>query len=98
MRKDLYAAGDNGWNFEYPAPDRHIPLGEPRIYNAFADQLLIISYGNGIPMSLQAAQWLDQELGIRCRIMDLRWLLPLNEQEIVQQARQFDFENFPKTR
>jgi 2-oxoisovalerate dehydrogenase E1 component len=88
MRKDLHEAGDNGWNFEYPAPERHIPLGEPRIYNAFAVQLLIISYGNGIPMSLQAARRLEQELGTHCRIMDLRWLLPLNEAEIVQQASQ----------
>jgi 2-oxoisovalerate dehydrogenase E1 component len=88
MRKDLHQPGDNAWSFEYPSPERHIPLGEPGLYNAFADHLLIITYGNGVPMSLQAARRLEQELGTDCRILDLRWLLPLNEQAIVQHAAQ----------
>ncbi|MGH8363593.1 MAG: thiamine pyrophosphate-dependent enzyme, partial [Gammaproteobacteria bacterium] len=33
MTKDLYEPKDNGWLFDYPAPERAVPLGEGRIYN-----------------------------------------------------------------
>jgi 2-oxoisovalerate dehydrogenase E1 component len=88
MTKDLHEVGDNEWTFAYPQPDQFLPLGESRIYHAFADELLIISYGNGIPMSLQVSRRLEKELGVKCRIMDLRWLLPLNEKQILEQASQ----------
>lgn len=86
MTKDLYAAKDGGWQFEYPAPDRAIPLGEGRLYNPTAKDLLIISYGNGVPMSLRAAQQIEQETGKQVRILDLRWLKPLNVELIAKHA------------
>jgi len=88
MTKDLHQAGDQQWLFKYPDPDQALKFGEPRIYQPFADAMLIISYGNGIPMSLQVAKRLEQELGIQARVMDLRWLLPLNETAIIEQASQ----------
>jgi 2-oxoisovalerate dehydrogenase E1 component len=39
--------------------------------------LLIVSYANGLRLSLQAARRLRDEHGIRTRIIDLRWLNPL---------------------
>jgi 2-oxoisovalerate dehydrogenase E1 component len=86
MTKDLYAAGDNGWAFAYPTPDQAMALGSPRIYEQDAADLLIITYGNGVPMSLRAAKTVSEKTGLRTRVMDLRWLLPLNEMEIVRQA------------
>ena len=88
MTRDLHAVGDGEWLFAYPEQGKFLPLGEPRLYEPFADQLLIITYGNGVPMSLRAARRLQQETGHRVRVMDLRWLAPLNEEAILEQARQ----------
>jgi 2-oxoisovalerate dehydrogenase E1 component len=86
MTKDLYAEKDGQWNFEYPAPDRAIPLGEGRIYNSDAKDLLIITYGNGVPMSLRVAKQLEEETGKKIRVLDLRWLKPLNRDFIAKHA------------
>lgn len=86
MTKDLYEVGDGHWQFPYPAPDQAMGWLEPRIYDETADDLLIISYGNGVPMSLRAARSLADRHGIRSRVMDLRWLLPLNEAAIREHA------------
>ncbi len=86
MTKDLYIAGDGLWQFSYPAPDQAMPWLEPRIYDPDASDLLIISYGNGIPMSLRTARILSERHQVSVRVMDLRWLLPLNESAICQHA------------
>ncbi len=39
--------------------------------------LLIVSYANGLRLSLQAQRRLAAEHGIRARVLDLRWLNPL---------------------
>jgi 2-oxoisovalerate dehydrogenase E1 component len=38
---------------------------------------LIVSYANGLRLSLRAARRLKEELGIDARVLDLRWLNPL---------------------
>ena len=63
MTKDLYEPKGNGWLFDYPAPERAVPLGEGRIYNQNAKDLLIITLGNGVPMSLRVAKKLEAETG-----------------------------------
>jgi 2-oxoisovalerate dehydrogenase E1 component len=87
MTKDLYEAGDGGWLFPYPAPDQVLGLGEPRVYDETATDLLIISYGNGVPMALRAAKQLIERRGARVRVVDLRWLQPLNAAAIVDHAQ-----------
>ena len=86
MTKDLYEDKDGQWLFEYPAPNEAIPLGEGRIYNEKAKDLLIITYGNGVPMSLRVAKQLEEETGKKARILDLRWLKPLNRDFIAKHA------------
>jgi 2-oxoisovalerate dehydrogenase E1 component len=79
MQKDLHEADDDGWQFDYPAPGESVPLGEPRIYptaHPDDDQLTIISFANGLFMSLKAQRRLAT-LGIAARVLDLRWLAPL---------------------
>ncbi|MGH8283719.1 MAG: thiamine pyrophosphate-dependent enzyme [Gammaproteobacteria bacterium] len=88
MTKDLYEPKDHGWVFEYPEPDRAIPLGEGRVYNPNAKDLLIVSFGNGVPMSLRVAKKLEQETGKKARVLDLRWLKPLNRELIGRHARE----------
>ncbi|MDE2108704.1 MAG: MFS transporter, partial [Gammaproteobacteria bacterium] len=88
MTKDLYEPKDNGWLFEYPAPDRAVPRGEGRIYNLDAKDLLIVTFGNGVPMSLRAAKKLEAETGKKIRVLDLRWLKPLNVELIGKHAKE----------
>jgi 2-oxoisovalerate dehydrogenase E1 component len=87
MTKDLYEAGDGQWLTAYPAPDQAMPLGEGRVYgDAAADDLVIFTYGNGVPMSLRAAREIENKFGWKVRTVDLRWLVPLNEAFIAEQA------------
>lgn len=87
MTKDLYEAGDGQWLTTYPAPDQAMVLGEGRIYDEKADDLVIFTYGNGVPMSLRAAREIGKKHGWKVRVVDLRWLVPLNEGFIAEQAK-----------
>jgi 2-oxoisovalerate dehydrogenase E1 component len=86
MTKDLYEAGDGQWLTSFPSPGEAMPVGEGRVYGA-GDDLVIVSYGNGVPMSLRAARRIEQAHGWKVRVVDLRWLVPLNDAYIVEQAR-----------
>ncbi len=85
MAKDLYEPGDGGWLTEYPAPDQAMPLGEGRVYGD-GDDLVVFTFGNGVPMSLRAARAIERKHGWKTRVVDLRWLVPLNEAFIREQA------------
>jgi len=86
MTKDLYEAGDGQWLTEYPAPDQALALGEERIYNPDATDCVIFSFGNGMPMSLRAARAIEAKYGWKVRVVDLRWLVPLNHAAIAKHA------------
>jgi 2-oxoisovalerate dehydrogenase E1 component len=90
MAKDLYEAGDGQWLTSYPAPGEAMGLGEGRVYppesGGEGSDLVIFSYGNGVPMSLRAARRIEQKHGWKTRVVDLRWLVPLNEAFIREQA------------
>ena len=47
---------------------------------------MIFTFGNGVPMSLRAAREIEKEKGWKTRIVDLRWLLPLNDAAISRHA------------
>ena len=87
MTKDLHEAGDGQWLFPYPPQDDAMPLGEGRVYGEDADDLVIFTYGNGVPMSLRAARTIEGRHGWKVRVVDLRWLVPLNEDFIAAQAK-----------
>jgi 2-oxoisovalerate dehydrogenase E1 component len=87
MTKDLHEAGDGQWQFAYPAPGEAMPLGEGRVYNDGADDLVVFTFGNGVPMSLRAARRIEAERGWKVRVVDLRWLVPLNDAFIAAQAK-----------
>ena len=87
MTKDLHQAGDSQWLFPYPAPGEAMILGDGRVYQPEAEDLVIFSYGNGVPMALRAASRIESELGWKVRVVDLRWLVPLNDAFIAEQAR-----------
>lgn len=81
---DLLEAGDGGWAAVYAAPNaaQQISLGELAVHGEGTD-LVIITYGNGYYLSCKAESELRAK-GIDLRIIDLRWLHPLNEAGIVE--------------
>ncbi|MCR9244342.1 MAG: thiamine pyrophosphate-dependent enzyme [bacterium] len=84
MQKDLHEAGDGLWQFGYPKPEEVMPLGEGRVYEASDDdQLTIVTYGNGLWMSLRVQKRL-REQGVKARVFDLRWLMPLPIEQVKQ--------------
>jgi 2-oxoisovalerate dehydrogenase E1 component len=77
--KDLHEDGDGRWLTAYPPPPDVLLPGEVGVYgdtDAKAD-LLLVSYANGLRLSLQAARRLSEEHGLAVRVVDLRWLNPL---------------------
>lgn len=87
MTKDLHAPKDGLWQFTYPAPGESIPLGEGNVYHEDATDMTILTFANGLYMSLRAAKELADKHGILARVVDLRWLNPLNEDFIEEQSR-----------
>ncbi|WP_027672464.1 dehydrogenase E1 component subunit alpha/beta [Rheinheimera baltica] len=86
MTRDLVTAGDGMWLCDYPSPDTPLPdFGEPAVYGD-GDDLAIISYGNGYFLSRQAEQELTLT-GYRLRVLDLRTLVPLHIDKIVNALR-----------
>jgi 2-oxoisovalerate dehydrogenase E1 component len=84
--RDLYADGDGAWLFDYPTPEKMLLPGEVGVYHAEAKDLLIVTYGNGVRLSLRAAKRL-QEKGIAARVLDLRWLNPLPVEAVLAHAQ-----------
>ncbi|GAA2114687.1 thiamine pyrophosphate-dependent enzyme [Nocardioides bigeumensis] len=84
-RKDLYAAGDGLWT---SAPSSDGDAGRRTRRHGSGTDLLMVTFGNGLPMSLRAARELESS-GVRSTVLDLRWLAPLPEAEILAVARGF---------
>jgi 2-oxoisovalerate dehydrogenase E1 component len=86
--RDLAEPGDGEWLAACEPPERwaqtHVPVGRARTYGAGAD-LTIVSFGNGVRMSLRAASTLASQ-GIGCRVLDLRWLAPLPFEDLLRAA------------
>ncbi len=89
MKKDLYSEGDNKWTFNYPKQDEFIPIGQAKVYNQQAKDILIITYANGVPMSLEAVKTFNKSHSQSVAVMDLRWLQPLNKKSICKLAEKF---------
>ncbi|MBL8858358.1 MAG: MFS transporter [Planctomycetes bacterium] len=79
--KDLHEDGDNGWLTDYPPPSRDpasvLLPGDVGVYGPQNKDLLIVSYANGLRLSLRVARMLEREKGLKIRVLDLRWLAPL---------------------
>jgi 2-oxoisovalerate dehydrogenase E1 component len=83
--RDLLAEKDGGWMRRYPDPSRRIPLGEVGVQGTGTD-LAIVTFGNGVYLSNQAAADLAAQ-GLSTRIIDLRWLSPLPKAALTEAVR-----------
>jgi 2-oxoisovalerate dehydrogenase E1 component len=86
MTKDLYEPGDGLWQTTYPDIDQAMEIGSERVYFPEHDDLVVFTFGNGVPMSLRAAREIEKTLQWKVRVVDLRWLQPLNAAAIARHA------------
>ena len=88
MTRDLHEANDALWTAPYAAPGEAKPirLGELGMHGKGED-LAIISYANGYYLSRQAAKILEDEHGLKLRVIDLRWLAPVDEAALVEATK-----------
>ena len=83
MVKDLYKDGDGLWQSPYPELSEEIKLGDVSTYGDGTD-IAIITYGNGYFLSRQAEEILKTTHNIKCRVIDLHWILPLAEDALIK--------------
>jgi 2-oxoisovalerate dehydrogenase E1 component len=88
--RDLHAPGDSEWLRPYPAPadwgNAHVPIARARVdLVGSGEDLTILTFGNGVRMSLRAAARLAGS-GIGTRVVDLRWLAPLPIADIIRES------------
>ncbi len=89
--RDLSEPGDSKLLDPYSPPELweqgHVPVGRARIYppDAPREDLTILTFGNGVGMSLRVAGRLRRE-GRGIVVVDLRWLNPLPLDDIVEQV------------
>jgi 2-oxoisovalerate dehydrogenase E1 component len=81
--RDLHLSGDRGFLAD-GTTTATAALGAARLHGE-GDHLTIVSFGNGVRMSLRVARRLALE-GLRARVLDLRWLAPLPTEDILREA------------
>ena len=80
--RDLLEEGDGLWLSELVG--EHVPVGTARTH-LHGDDLTIVTWGNGLRMSLRVAVRLAAR-GVRSRVVDMRWLAPLPLDDILREA------------
>lgn len=69
-----------------PAEDYTVPIGKARTHREGTD-LTIVTYAAMVHKSAEAAEQLEKEDGLSVEIIDLRTLLPLDEDAIVESVK-----------
>jgi 2-oxoisovalerate dehydrogenase E1 component len=81
--RDLHSPGDGGWLTADNGDQA--PIGRARTHGPSAAELTMITFGNGVPMSLRVAERLRGR-GVSARVCDLRWLAPLPTEDVLVEA------------
>jgi len=88
LERDLLTDGDGAWLAPYHPPAlwemAHVPIGRAATWGTGTD-LTIVTFGNGLRMSLRVADRLAAE-GAGIRVVDLRWLAPLPLDDVLREA------------
>ena len=80
--KRLYRA----FREEVPEEDYEVPLGKARVARDGKD-LTLIAWGSMVPIALQAAEEAQERDGLAVEVIDLRTLVPLDWETIVESVR-----------
>ncbi len=83
MTRDLHEANDKQWTAPYPLKGE-IKLGEFGVYGESKD-LTIVTYGNGVFYSRQAAKILEDKHKVKAKIIDLRWMAPIDKEKLLEE-------------
>src|SRR5262249_30244075 len=83
--RDLYP-NDGKWSFPFPPQDQAIDIGEEGIYGPNDRDLLMVTYGNGVPMCLRVQDRLARS-GRAARGLNLRVLAAPPEAAVRAHAR-----------
>jgi 2-oxoisovalerate dehydrogenase E1 component len=85
--RDLHEEGDGAWLSDYPLVGEAILPGEVGIHLPEDEPtVLVVSYANGLRMSLQAQRILERDHGVSVKVVDVRWLNPLPLEAIRREA------------
>jgi 2-oxoisovalerate dehydrogenase E1 component len=88
--RDLHEPKDGLATFHYPQPGSdEIRLGDIGVEGDGTD-VAIVTYGNGAYLSRLAAKLLKERHGLQVRIIDLRWLNPVNDKAVIEAAAPCD--------
>lgn len=83
-RRGLRLETDSLWLARPPSAGAEYARG--RVYPEPDADLTLVTYGNGVAMCLNARVALASA-GVRASVLDLRWLVPLPWDDVLQQAR-----------
>ncbi len=86
MTKDLHQENDKGWSFPYPSLQEEIQIGQFGVHGNGKD-ITIVTYGNGFYFSRQAEKILKEKYDVSCKIIDLRWIAPLDQMALVNEIK-----------
>ena len=84
MTKDLHKVKDGKWEFVYPELNDESTIGEYRPYGN-GRSLTILTYGNGLYLSLQAQKEIEKKLGKKIKIIDLMWISDINYETLLKE-------------
>ena len=92
MTRDLHHEGDGEWmsTYEPPGAGEEISFGNIGIDGGGKD-LTILTYANGYYLSLKAKKILKEKHKVNVRVVDLRWLCPLNKDAIIKAVKPSKF-------
>ena len=71
---------------DVPEGEHIVPLGKGIVRREGGD-IAIITYGSTVQFSLEAAEMISRQEGVECRVVDLRSLLPLDKDLIVESVK-----------
>lgn len=86
MTRDLHEPKDNGWAMTYPKIGEEIAIGQFGVSGEGRD-LAIITYGNGYYYSLQAARELQRKHKVNSKVIDLRWIAPIQTDLLIKEIQ-----------
>lgn len=88
MTKDLHITDDKAWSFAYPSIDEEIIIGQFGISGETQNSdLTILTYGNGFYFSKQAEKVLNEKYNVKTKIIDLRWIAPLDKEALCNEMK-----------